>query len=112
MHQIYRLDLCLNEVLANILNHGGEAALASAILLNFGFAQNENECVATIVIADSGKEFNPLTAEQQTTPQSLDEAEPGGLGLKMLFKFADNVSYQYQGGRNHLSFSVGWKNIP
>lgn len=112
MHQIYRLDLCLNEVLANILNHGGEAALASAIFLNFNFTQDQDDSQASLVVSDLGIEFNPLNAEPQTTPQSLAEAEPGGLGLRMLFKFADDVSYSYQDGRNHLSFSIRWKNTP
>lgn len=109
--QLDRLDLFLNEALANVIDHGGPAALASPIHLDFNFAQLPGLDEATITIVDAGKAFDPLAHPPRSAPQSLDEAIPGGLGIPMIRSLADELSYKYQDNRNHLAFTVRW-NLP
>jgi anti-sigma regulatory factor (Ser/Thr protein kinase) len=102
--QIHRLELCLNEVLANIIMHGGPAARSSLVRLYFHAVPNQAE----VTVTDSGAAFDPLAYRQEPGPQTLTDAEPGGLGLVMMHGFADDISYRYSGGRNQLTFRVFW----
>ncbi len=106
--QLERLDLFLNEALANIIDHGGPSALASPILLHLDFAQLPGLKEATITLTDGGIAFDPLAHAPRPAPKSLDEAIPGGLGIPMIRSLADEVSYAYQDNQNHLVFTVRW----
>lgn len=107
--QLDRLDLFLNEALANIIDHGGDTALAAPIFLHFDIAQLSGLHEATIKISDAGIAFNPLTYSPPPAPLSLDEAMPGGLGIPMIRNLADDLRYQYQDNCNHLAFVVRWQ---
>jgi anti-sigma regulatory factor (Ser/Thr protein kinase) len=106
--QIYRLDLCLNEVLANILAHGGSTVETEPVLLALHTRPGEEYSAAALTITDAGRAFNPLTTSPQPVPLTLAEATPGGLGLTMLSHFSDDLSYRYHAGRNHLTITVRW----
>ena len=106
--EISRLDLCLNEVLANVISHGGEAALASTISLKLEIGRKQNFGEAQLIVSDIGVPFDPFAAPHKQRPKTLTEAKPGGLGLVMIRSISDNLSYRYSDGRNQLTFSVRW----
>jgi len=106
--QIYRLDLCLNETLANIIAHGGTTATAEPVLLALHTQPGKKHSAAALTITDAGKAFDPLTPRPQPAPLTLAEATPGGLGLTMLSHFSDDLSYRYEDRRNHLTITVRW----
>ena len=103
-----RLDLCLNEALANILSHGGPAALASPIHILLEVQPGDEAREATVTVSDAGAAFDTTRTSAKPRPGTLAEAEPGGLGLLMIRSFADRLDYCYADGQNHLSFSVRW----
>jgi len=104
---IGRLDLCLNEALANIIAHGSSEADAP-VLLRMTFGHYRDQQQASVKVIDSGPRFDTTTAELKAVPASLADAEPGGLGLKMIRSFSDAQAYHYVDGCNELSFSVRW----
>ncbi|HUO44492.1 MAG TPA: ATP-binding protein [Burkholderiales bacterium] len=106
--QIWRLDLCLNEALANIIAYGGAGASSSAIHLHLGVRRGPHQAEAVITVVDAGAAFNPLSAVQKQKPATLADAEPGGLGLPMLHAFSDSLNYRYSDGHNRLTFGVSW----
>lgn len=106
--QIRRLDLCLNEALANIIAHGGPAARSSPVQLVFRVCRHADINEVALTVSDSGAAFDPLAHQSGPRPQTLAEAEPGGLGLIMMRNFSDALSYRYSEGRNQLTFSVRW----
>jgi anti-sigma regulatory factor (Ser/Thr protein kinase) len=106
--QIRRLDLCLNEALANIITHGGPAARSSPVQLVFRVRHHADINEVALTVSDSGAAFDPLTHQSSPRPQTLAEAEPGGLGLIMMRNFSDALSYHYSEGRNQLTFIVRW----
>lgn len=108
--QIVRLDHCLDEALANVIRHGGATALASPIQVRFGVRRSEGTCTAELSVADAGVAFDPSTYPPGPTPKpaSLAEAQPGGLGLLMIRRFSDDISYRRSEGRNHLTITVSW----
>ncbi len=107
--QLDRLDLFLNEALANVIDHGGPSALASPICLSINIAQLKGQNEATITISDAGMAFDPVAYSPRPLPRSLDEAIPGGLGIPMIRNLADAMTYAYRDNRNHLDFTVRWE---
>ena len=106
--QFARLEACLNEVLANIIAYGGAKALEFPIGLRLEVRRNQGGSEATLTVCDSGAAFDPLASCLKPKPQSLADAEPGGLGLVMIRSIADKLSYGNSEGRNRLQMGVGW----
>lgn len=105
---VERLVLCLHEVLANVITHGGTTALAAPIsmLLEVG---RDAECArASVTVTDAGMAFNPLSVPHKTLPTSLADAGAGGLGLVMIRRCSDWLDYRHEHGRNHLTFGARW----
>lgn len=107
--QLDRLDLILNEALANVIDHGGQAALSRPIDLSVRFSHLLHLGEATVTITDGGDPFNPLDHAQRPAPRSLDDAIPGGLGIQMMRSLADELNYVYKDAQNHLAFTVRWE---
>jgi serine/threonine-protein kinase RsbW len=106
--QILRLDLCLNEALANVIAHGGERALAHPVRLRLNVTHDGLTHQAVVTVCDSGPPFDATSAQPGALPLTLDDAEPGGLGLLMIRNLSDSLSYRYDKGHNELSFGVRW----
>jgi len=106
--EIGRLDICLNETLANILAHGGTAASSVPILLHLEVRLDGAANEATVTVSDAGTPFDPLVILPRMRPPTLTGAEPGGLGLTMIRYSADRLAYRHHEGRNRLSFGVCW----
>jgi hypothetical protein len=106
--QILRLDLCLNEALANVIAHGGEQALANPVRLRLDVTRGGPTHQAVVTVYDSGPPFDTTSAQPGALPLTLDDAEPGGLGLLMIRNLSDTLSYGRDVGHNVLSFGVRW----
>jgi hypothetical protein len=85
--------------------HGGEAE-EQAYLIDTG------EGEATDEAADAGPAFDPLGASRGPLPRTLQEAEPGGLGLLLVHRFMDERSYQRAGDRNVLKLGIYFSKDP
>ena len=105
--ELDRLDLCLNEVLANIIRHGSQAA-KPLVHIAFQVTHGATGGLANVTVSDAGPAFDITAAGTHCQPTSLAEAEPGGLGLLMIRSFSDELRYHYSNGNNHLSFAVRW----
>ena len=108
--QILRLDHCLDEALANVINHGGPLARSAMVLLQFAVHRGRGICTAELLIVDEGQAFDPsvLPGSPAPKPASLAEANVGGLGLAMIRSFSDELRYRRIDGRNHLTIGVSW----
>jgi serine/threonine-protein kinase RsbW len=106
--QIGRLDLCLNEALANIIAHGGPDARSSPVRIVFRVHCREHGREAMLTVSDAGIPFNPLAFQPRSKPKTLSEAEPGGLGIMMMHEFSDSLGYRHSEGHNQTTFSVRW----
>lgn len=106
--QIARLDLLLNEALANVLAHGGPPARASEVRLRLRIHHESGAHEAAVTVSDSGIAFDPLAYQAGARAGTLEEIEPGGLGLIMMKEAADDLDYERSEGRNQLTFTVRW----
>ncbi len=108
LDQQERLDICLNEALANILSHGQTKGKSQPIQLDFVRHDDSTSGQVSLAITDHGIAFDPLSVAPRTLPDSLADAEPGGLGLVMLRQFSDRLDYSFVDGQNKLSITMRW----
>lgn len=106
--QVERLALCLHEVLANVIAHGGSTALSAPIRLRFEVRLEPDGSKASMTVSDAGIAFNPLIVPKKILPKTLDEASAGGLGLVMIGRCSDWLDYRHEDGHNHLTFGARW----
>jgi serine/threonine-protein kinase RsbW/sigma-B regulation protein RsbU (phosphoserine phosphatase) len=104
--QVERLLLCLDEVLANVIYHGGASALAEPVRLSFELGPEGSGRVAEVTVCDAGAAFDPLAAPLKAPAASLEEAATTGRGLEMLRQMADVLDYRREDGLNKLRFGT------
>lgn len=98
---IFRLELCLGEALTNIVDHGFDAGKSGEIAVRFR-ADSEG---LELVVDDDGRPFDPLSLPARRSPQRLEDAEPGGLGVPLIRRFTDSCRYERRADRNQLTLS-------
>lgn len=58
--------------------------------------------MVVLVFIDQGIPYNPLENKDPDITLNLEEREIGGLGIYMVKKIMDEVSYEYMDGQNIL----------
>jgi anti-sigma regulatory factor (Ser/Thr protein kinase) len=94
--------LCVAEIAANVLEHG--ASLAQPV--EVGVTLRRRDTGLDIEITDSGRPFDPTAVAARPRPTSLEEAEVGGLGLRLVRSYASDISYRHDGIRNRLKLHL------
>ena len=61
-----------------------------------------------LIVGDAGIPFDPTGAPEHTPAKTLAEAPLGGLGLPLIRRCSDWMSYRREGGRNHFVFGARW----
>ena len=109
--QVDCLELVLHEVLANVLAHGGSAARAEPIRICIEVREKTTAGEAHVKVSDAGIPFDPTGAPEHTPAKTLAEAPLGGLGLPLIRRCSDWMSYRHEGGRNHFVFGARWPKL-
>jgi len=93
----YAIQLCLEEALANLIQHGKPSAESKDLAIAIGIdAPN-----ASVTVGDACVPFDP------TRPRPHENAEIGGRGLLLMQSFARGITYRRAGARNELVFRFG-----
>jgi serine/threonine-protein kinase RsbW len=109
--QVECLELALHEVLANVLAHGGSAARAEPIRICIEVREKATTGEARVKVRDAGIPFDPTGAPEHTPATTLAAAPLGGLGLPLIRRCSDWMSYRREGGRNHFVFGARWPKL-
>ncbi|ADN35719.1 putative anti-sigma regulatory factor, serine/threonine protein kinase [Methanolacinia petrolearia DSM 11571] len=89
-------EIMLEEVSENIIGH-------AAPHRSFSFRCELKDDLLEIEFRDNGNEFNPLKdAPVPDTGLSAEERKIGGLGIMLVRKFSDSISYNREGDENVL----------
>lgn len=98
----YNILLAVQEMLTNVLRHSYAPNDARPVHVRFLLTDQSVE----VTLRDQGVEFNPLRFENHRIDEAeLQEEMPtsvGGYGIHITRMVMDEVSYQRQGGWNHL----------
>lgn len=97
----FRVDICLAEAVANVIEHGFPEGGAHEIRVTVDPRGKE----AVLTVDDGGQAFDPLRSTPRAA-ETLDEVGIGGYGLRILRHFADSCRYDRREGRNILTMSV------
>jgi anti-sigma regulatory factor (Ser/Thr protein kinase) len=99
----YAVRLCLEEAVANLINHTPATGDGPDITVDLGWKGG----VMVVAIEDHGPPFDPRTAPAPVRPATLDDAIPGGLGIHLIRSFASEIDYTSVSGRNRLTLWFG-----
>ncbi len=94
-----QLLIVVDEIFANIANYAYEGEEGYAVV-RLEAGSEPRSVVMTFL--DSGIPFDPLTMKAPDTSLKARERKIGGLGIFMVRKLTDEVSYEYADGKNML----------
>ena len=97
-----RLNLILEELFTNTINHGHRGDCDSHIWI--GLAAGISETF--VVYSDEAPPFNPLAMAKAQLDVPLDEREIGGLGVHLTIELTSASNYAYVFGRNRLRLAL------
>lgn len=91
------IQLAVDEAMTNIITHGYRGSPGTiAVACSVGRDR------VRIEIRDRGPAFNPLTIQDPDLTADIAERAVGGLGIYLVRKVMDSVSYEYRDGENVL----------
>lgn len=94
-----QVNVAVEELFSNIAHYAYNPGTGSATV-RVEMAENPSAIVITFI--DNGIRYDPLAREDPDITLSAEEREIGGLGIYMVKKTMDDVSYEYREGQNIL----------
>ena len=95
-----QIDIAIDELFGNIAHYAynpeiGKATVRVEVI--------EDPLAVTITFIDNGVPYDPLAKADPDTTLSAEEREIGGLGIYMVKKSMDDITYEYRDGQNILA---------
>ncbi|WP_303841098.1 ATP-binding protein [Anaerotruncus colihominis] len=95
-----QVSLAVEEIYVNIAHYAyhpniGEATVRCEV--------GGEPLQVTIGFADEGKPYNPLLQKDPDVTQDADQRQIGGLGVFMVKKLMDKITYEFIDGKNVLT---------
>ena len=94
------INIAVEELFVNIASYAYEHGEGVAVVQ---VSVHEEPLSVEITFIDNGKQYDPLAKADPDTTLSAKERKKGGLGIFMVKKSMDNVSYEYKDGKNILT---------
>ena len=102
-----QIDIAIDELFSNIAQYAyGKPPAEGKATVRVEVAQKPLAVIITFI--DNGKPYDPLAKADPNVTLSAEEREIGGLGIFMVKKTMDEISYEYKNGQNILTIK---KNI-
>jgi anti-sigma regulatory factor (Ser/Thr protein kinase) len=94
-----QIDIAIDELFGNIAHYAYNPAKGPAtVRVEVG----ENPLAVILTLIDQGKPFDPLSKSDPDITKNADERDIGGLGIYMVKKTMDEITYEYLNGQNIL----------
>ena len=94
-----QIDVAVEELFVNIAQY---AYAPDTSVATIRVELQEDPLVVVITFIDNGIPYNPLAKEDPDITLSAEERPIGGLGIYMVKKSMDDMSYEYKDGQNIL----------
>ncbi len=92
----FSVQLCLDEILTNIIKYGYDDNREDIITMQF----QEIGKSLIVTFTDKGKEFNPLNAKSPDIDASIEERNIGGLGVHFVKQMTVSQDFKRINNRN------------
>ena len=96
---IMQMELVIEELFVNVAHY---AYTPNKGICTVQKEIEENPRAISITFIDSGMPYNPLEHEDPDTSLGVEEREIGGLGIFLVKKNVDKISYEHKDGQNVL----------
>lgn len=94
-----QIDIAIDELFGNIVRYAYHPEIGSATV-QVEVLPEPLSVVITFI--DQGKPYDPLAKEDPNVTLSAEEREIGGLGIYIVKKSMNEITYEYKDGRNIL----------
>ena len=94
-----QIDVAIDELFSNIAQYAYDPETGPATVR---VEVQEDPMAVIITFSDHGKPYDPLSGKDPDLTLSAEDREPGGLGVFLVKKTMDDVSYEYRDGQNIL----------
>jgi serine/threonine-protein kinase RsbW len=101
--RITEMDLVAEEALVNIINHAYQGD-DGPLEIDCRWTEQEG---LVIEVRDEGPPFNPLTRAEPDVNAAMGDRPIGGLGILIMKKLADSVTYERRDNINVLTLTFG-----
>jgi serine/threonine-protein kinase RsbW len=95
--------IAADEIVSNILSHGGGAAPWIEVTARVG------DGMVVVEVVDDGAAFDPTVAAAPDTSLSLEDRAIGGLGVHLVRRMMDELDYERRDGRNRLRLRKNYR---
>ena len=95
-----QIDIAIDEIFGNIVHYAYDFEAGQATVR---FESTGDPPTVSITFIDSGVPYDPLKKADPDTTLSIDDRKIGGLGIYMVKKSMDDVTYEYKNGQNVLT---------
>ena len=94
-----QIDIAIDELFGNIAHYAynpevGDATVRVEVI--------EDPMAVVLTFIDNGVPYDPLAKADPDTTLSAEERQIGGLGIFMVKKSMDDITYEYKDGQNIL----------
>ncbi|MGD2098578.1 MAG: ATP-binding protein [Desulfobacterales bacterium] len=96
---LFDIILCLDELFTNIVSYGFDDDRHHLIQ----FTLQMDKDVLILDVEDGGIPFNPLSKPERRMPIDPKNVKIGGLGIQIVKKLTNDICYQRNRGKNHLT---------
>ncbi|MGN0461638.1 MAG: ATP-binding protein [Ruminococcus sp.] len=100
-----QIDIAIDELFGNIAHYAYKPDVGPATVR---VEVTENPLAVIITFIDHGVQYDPLSADEPDVTLSAEERRIGGLGIYIVKKSMDEITYEYKDGQNILKIK---KNI-
>ena len=94
---IMQIDIAVEEIFVNIASYAYNPEVGPAVICT---EITEDPLAVVISFVDSGKPYDPLAKPDPDIHLPASERRIGGLGIFMVKKSMDDVTYEYKDGQN------------
>ena len=101
----FDLNLALEELFTNSLNHGGCAGLHNAVWIRLQLADGD----VRVEFCDRGNFFDPDAAPAIDLTAPLERRQAGGLGIHLVRQIVRDLQYQRRGEWNRITMRLPGK---
>lgn len=95
-----QIDIAIDELFGNIAHYAYNPDVGSATVR---VEVTEEPLAVIITFIDGGVPYDPLKTVDPDISLSAEDRQLGGLGIYMVKKSMDEISYEYKDGKNILS---------
>lgn len=95
-----QIDIAIDELFSNIARYAYNPDIGSATVR---VDVTEEPMSVRITFIDKGVPYDPLAKADPDVTLSAEEREIGGLGIYMVKKSMDEITYEYKNGQNILT---------